>query len=498
MQFIERHFVDSNKLMPIVLDLIQRRYLIDKNASNTNSDIDDIITAFLENLKKDLRVFVEYPYVDKVYRDSYYHYFSTKHKEYQRDCIRLSFFTKEVKEDDLNRVESKELLIENFLGYCVIRPTFPNVIGRNLISKKALLTNHIVTCIHHENCLVNGFKLPIDGFPHSSQDQESITCAETTIWALMEYFGHKYAEYKPVLPITIINKLNEHSDKRMLPSSGLTPEQISFALKDFGFGTLIYTKEDDKANFFPNLSVYIESGFPVIVAMESSKHEYGHAILMIGREKIDRNDLTKAFERRSIIRLIPYSSIVKNYVVQDDNLPPYSNITFANPGKNYDGSSEFKSYKIKAFVVPLYKKMYMDVQRARIFFEKIFNDEDYGVKTTASHIFRMYMASSRSFKEHIGNQKHMNPVLKQVLLASAMPRFIWCGEYINRMDAAKGTVTSLIVLDATAGSEIWQDSFIFAAHKRKSLFYAAVDHTIGLRTVRLPFENFEMYHHNLN
>ncbi|WP_407524620.1 papain-like cysteine protease family protein [Lacibacter sp. MH-610] len=497
MQFIERHFIEANKLIPLVLGITHRRYLVDKDAKHTNSEISEKIKMFLDPLKPDLKVFIEFPYVDKVYRDSYYNYFSTKYKEYHRDCIRLSFFTADTVEESFNEETDSILLNKNFCGYCVLRPTFPNVIGRNLISKKALKQSDIVTCIHHETVLVNGFRLDIKGFPHSSQDQESITCAETTIWALMEYFGHKYAEYKPVLPLTIINKLNEYSDKRMLPSSGLTPEQISFVLKDFGFGTLIYTKEDDKANFFPNLSVYIESGFPVIVAIESNKHEYGHAILMIGRKSISNSMLVSALNGKKT-PLIPFSSIVKEYVVQDDNLYPYSIIPLNSPGKNYHIDSGFKSFKIKAFVVPLYKKMYMDVQTARTFFEKIFIDEEYGIRTTIPHIFRMYMASSRSFKEHIGKQANMDPVLKQVLLSVAMPRFIWCGEYINNRDAAKGTVSSLIVLDATAGTEIWQDSFIFACHKRRSLFYAAFDHTIRLQTLRYPFENFEMYNHNLN
>lgn len=38
-----------------------------------------------------LAVVVEYPYVDKVYRNSYYRYYSGKAKQVSRDCIRLSF-----------------------------------------------------------------------------------------------------------------------------------------------------------------------------------------------------------------------------------------------------------------------------------------------------------------------------------------------------------------------------------------------------------------------
>ena len=114
----------------------------------------------------------------------------------------------------------------------------------------------------------------------------------------------------------------------MLPSSGLTPEQVSFALKDFGFGTLIYTKQDDKDDFFPDLSVYVESGFPLIVVMENS--DFAHAILMIGREKFESGDLSKAFkDSKKEQKIIPFSSLIRNFIVQDDNLPPYSSLQIA-------------------------------------------------------------------------------------------------------------------------------------------------------------------------
>lgn len=82
----------------------------------------------------------------------------------------------------------------------------------------------------------------------------------------------------------------------MLPSSGLTPEQISFALKDFGFGTLIQTKRDDGNDFLPDLSIYIESGIPVIIAIENKK--IAHALLMIGHETITNQAILNAFSKK--------------------------------------------------------------------------------------------------------------------------------------------------------------------------------------------------------
>lgn len=495
MNFITHHFVSIRDANNEILDLIKSNYHLD---GELDTIIRDNLTDYFRQLKKEISVFIEYPYVDKVYRDSYYNYFSTKYKEYQRDCIRLSFFSETISREDILDKFDIALLQENFLGYCTLRPTFPNIIGRNMIKKSALKFSAFQTCIHKEDVLINGMKLAVEGFPHSSQDQESITCAETTVWALMEYFGHKYAEYKPVLPSTIINKLNEYSDKRMLPSSGLTAEQISFTLKDFGFGTVVYTQTDDKENFLPNLSVYVESGFPVVVILENKDSEFGHAILMIGRQKLETKVLIEALKNASNDqKIIPFFTLIKNFIVQDDNLPPYSIIPLERPGLHYGVRSEFYKYRITAFVVPLYKKMYMEVQKARTFFDAIFNDSKYGIRTTQKHIFRMYMASSRSFKQHVAKQP-IDKTLKTMILNVAMPRFIWCGEYINNLDVKGRSVTSLIILDATEAGENCEDSFIFAAHKNNSLFYLKIDRTYELVRIERPFGRFAMYEHNLN
>lgn len=494
MQFIRYKFSKLSSAAKVILDLMQEEYSIGPAfVRDTKKYIDN----FLKPLHKDINIFIETPYVDKVFRDSYYNYFSTKYRHYDRNCMRLSFFKKRIDFNSILLSENEEILRDNFLGYCILRPTFPHVIGRNLMKREAFIKSDFVTCIHEENVLVNGHKLYVSGFPHSSQDQETITCAETTLWAIMEYFGHKYAEYKPVLPSTILKNLDEHSERRMLPSNGLYNEQISFALKNFGFGTMIYSKEKNP-NFFPDLSVFIESGIPVVAILQNADSEANHAILMVGREKSDPDSKLKAFVFRTKSILIPFDSLVTNYVVQDDTRAPYELVSFDKPGSYYDENNKEYIYDITTFVVPLYKKMYMDIKQARKFFEEIFYDEDYGIKDDDRYVFRMYMASSRSFKEHIALQKELDSRLRFTLLTVSFPRFIWCAEFINKADASAGTVSALIVLDATEGDENWKNSFIFAARKKSSIFYRAVDHTYKTNIMRIPFNGFGMYAHNLN
>lgn len=72
------------------------------------------IDHYLKPLRNDLWVHIEYPYTDKVFRDSYYHYFSSKSTDYHRHCIRIALFDSEIYENDF-RVDSKDKSLLNIL-----------------------------------------------------------------------------------------------------------------------------------------------------------------------------------------------------------------------------------------------------------------------------------------------------------------------------------------------------------------------------------------------
>ena len=234
MRTITSGIIDIKDLAKEISTLLKKEYGF--NIGFTTQTIEQ----FTAVLKSDLTTYVEYPYVDKVYRNSYYCYFSTKLRTYDRDCMRVSFFSKKITQNYFREEKLYGELQDSFLGFLTIRPTLPNIIGRSMISPKALNSRNFLCALVKMDALVNGRKLSVMAFPHASQDTETITCAETTICGIMEYFGNKYAEYKPVLPSKIISVLSPYSYERQIPSHGLTAEQISFALKSFDFGVRVY------------------------------------------------------------------------------------------------------------------------------------------------------------------------------------------------------------------------------------------------------------------
>ena len=182
--------------------------LIDDIFGFPKDDCRTLVDNYFQHLRDDLIVLIEYPYVDSVFRDSYYFYFSSKHRVYDRNGIRLSFFEGLMNLDSFRDEKPSETIKDKFLGICVIRPTYPQLFGRTMLSPKALKNQSFVSCLGRKTFSVNGAKLPVFSFPHSSQDSEYITCAETSVWSVMEYFGNKYAEYNPVLPSQIVATLS--------------------------------------------------------------------------------------------------------------------------------------------------------------------------------------------------------------------------------------------------------------------------------------------------
>ena len=99
-----------------------------------------------------LTVACEYYYVDKVFRDSYYKYFSSKHLELGRTCKRLSFFYGIIEQDTFyNHGNANEELQSCFVGTMVIKPLKIGKIGRTLLDPSKL---NIPKCYIRLTCFV--------------------------------------------------------------------------------------------------------------------------------------------------------------------------------------------------------------------------------------------------------------------------------------------------------------------------------------------------------
>ena len=444
------------------------------------------LLSFLNTLRDDLMVGVETDYVDAMYRDEYYRFYATKLHRYDRNCLKFTFFKPGhlVAGGAVDYSHSDEI-INDFVGFLVVRP-LTACIGRNVISPEARKPGLPIVriCRSKVNTTALGLKVSVEGFPHASQDSEMMACAETSLWSIAEYYGHKYSEYKLVRPSDILEAMRPHSYHRQLPTEGLTFEQISVGLIRFGFSTQVYSlyRYDNNSggpHMLPEmkevLACYIESGFPLALCLRGQ--EIGHAVTCVGRPKIDRSG-TLVQETTDGKNLLVWNKSIDQIILNDDNMPPYQLANIDHPTTYYN-NKKWDDVLLKMFMVPLPAKVYMDafiaIPLSKKITVKILGAQDRSV-------IRTYLASSRSFRNHIAQSGIMTNNNKELLLSMNLPKFVWVSEIADVGDFQNKIAGGLIVLDATEPTQtidiplllavLNSNGFIYQKNKFKKLSLA--------------------------
>lgn len=486
-----------------IKDLLVKYYKLQETISG--KIVDKYLGDYLSQLKGDLYVLVESPYVDKLYRDTYYNFYSSKLNPYYRDCIRLSFFNSAVSLDDLKlsgrgdeETKLNSFLQEHYLGFLVVRPTFPKIIGRNCISPKAKKEDNILCCLAKIGSTVNSIKQKTSAFPHASQDTQTMTCAETTVWSLLEYFGNKYPEYKPVLLTHITKVMHRFSYKRLLPSDGLTAEQITYAIREFGFGSMIHSKNKrQETEFDVNyiISTYVESGIPVVGVLKND--QFGHAVNIIGREVGEVAKIVDSEPNAEIggIPIVDFNRIVRKYVFIDDNHAPYQIAGLDRPCASYYEDTRWHDCEIRSIIVPLYHKIYLDAAKASKNFYNALGNSEFGLVGTEKRILKIFLASTRSYKQYLNFNKEINPIVKEMILALPMPKFVWIAEVSTVSSFAEGKCDELFIQDATEPmsepTNIYGNMSLLVAYANKKISILNFGKITGLNTFAAPFESYK-------
>lgn len=448
------------------------------------------VSDFLGTLRDELCVVVESDYADPVYRDSYYHHYSIKLRPYAKDCVRLSFFKSDFA--NLNDFISKETkVIQNaYLGFLVLRP-LSQCIGRNAIDVRAKKDHlgEIEICKSTIKATCLGHKLSVKGFPHSSQDGEYMSCAENSIWTMLEYFGNKYTVYDPILPSQIVQTLKDYKHDRLIPTTGLSYSHISMLLKKRGFETKVYHKDD--VQFQELFACYIESGLPLIVCIQG-KNFGGHAVVCVGRKIYDYTQFTHFDDEFEIEgkskQLCYWNRHIDTFVVNDDNFPAYRMIDFGDPVNGYP---EADDASITSFIVPMHEEIFLPAEKA-IALSNIFIAD---LPMVNHCCLRTFLTTSRSYKEYIINNKDLSVENKQELIQLDLPKFVWVTEFVDVAQNSTECINGMLAIDATSNTQdsVYEKSLIFLICQNVCVYYDNHDGQIVNTTSIFPplFERFK-------
>lgn len=303
---------------------------------------------------------IERGYVDKDYRSTFYRFYAKKGRPYREDCVRLHFFDGEVSYDQAttNLVSASGEVSEHYFGFVVLRPTIVATIGRSILSPdiREGARGQVIHSQHRVHLL--GRRLSIWGFPSMAQHVDISVCAHVSCWAILRHYSERFPQHRELLLHDITMLAQQFDPGGLRPALGLNVSEAERIFQAAGTYPVIVVKRDDQdLGFYAQLLGYLESGFPLFVAL----HDQRHAIVAAGHAwriptKVAPFGISHAWEQVDAVLAV------------DDNLLPYSSVPVdphaagtaaASAGLSY-GTSDFD-----AFIVPLPEKISTRPVRSR-------------------------------------------------------------------------------------------------------------------------------------
>ena len=458
-----------------------------------NDNIIDALNKMIILMPFPLTIIYEPYYVDRIYRDEYYAYYSRKHFGISRNTKRMVFLKGRYYRESIidSNYEMQKKIEHDLIGMVVIKPT--QTIGRTLISPFNLNIRNCFVRTTTFDISILGKIYKLEAFPLSGQDSEVMTCAEVNMWQIMEYFGTRYSNYRTLLPSEMLELISKTSDVRLLPSDGLTVEQESNIFKNSGLSPKIYYKwlQFDGVEYVETyepyinspsleeiLHFYVESGIPVLINLREKDNREGinHSVTCIGHAENDVNaQLSEVIfedkkknnkEEKTVDKYEEYVynklTVLKSwsacggYVFMEDHSAPYQirnldDLKFGDDEKSI-------LYEIESFVVPLYKHVFMAAEDAyKIVIDVI--DESWnsiadclnrsGGFSNDKIVIRLFLTTSRSYKQF--RSTNTSSVNERVFFSQIVyPKFIWVCEYGSTESYANHKAIGEIIIDATA------------------------------------------------
>ncbi len=148
-------------------------------------------------------------------------------------------------------------------------------------------------------------------------------------------------------------------------------------------------------------------------------------------------------------------------IIMDDNYNPFTSVPFNKPGIFYS-EPNYQNLTIQYFIAPLYNKIYLDAERAYRTFESVINDKEIGLPENQlkdPYIIRFFLTSARSFKNRLACMSLIHGEMKQQLIYTSLPKFIWIGEITDNDLYNKELAKGIIIIDATGEQN--KESVIF-------------------------------------
>jgi hypothetical protein len=347
----------------------------------------------------------EHEYIDADYRNEYANFYVKIYERLPDRCERLHFWQD-----------------TSYLGYCSIRPIAGAPVGRTAIGP-ADPSN--IACLARDAAHPYGRDLKVRAFPFISQDRRYGRCAHAVIWMISRYYHLRFGE-KRFQMSDIVHGASTHEFERVVPSAGLTNEQIGAAFRHVHLAALRYDLGAiDKRQRELIITSYLNSGMPLALGVP------GHLTALIGGGVHGG-----AFFG----------------ICSDDEIGPYTKRWEADRGDD----------EWEVLFVPLPERIYLRAEEAhevgRVQLGKILaHAEAEGTRELLASKnvgLRCFAVESREHKKTLRARSGKVPsaVLAEHVVAGT-PRWLWIMEIVDRDAEEQGedAVLGELAIDSTSG-----------------------------------------------
>ena len=388
-------------------------------------------------------ILIEHGYVDKDYRSTFYNFYAKKGRPYRDDCVRLHFFDDCVEFDqtqtDINCPDG--LLEDHYFGYIVLRPTLVATIGRSVLSPDIRVGARGTAIQSRHRIHLLGHTLSVWGFPSMAQHIDIAVCAHVSCWAILRHYSERFPQHREFLVHDITRLATPFDPGGLTPSLGLNIFEAERIFQAAGcFPVIVVKKLDDESQFYAQLLAYLESGFPLFVAMDDK----GHAIVAAG------------YAWRTIAAEPPYTdsqvwSQVDTLLTVDDNLLPYDCVNLKPPAS--PGGPTYTAQDFDAFIVPLPEKIFYPADAMKTYSRALYSLLKSTLKLPEDDkLLRRYFITTISALRRFAReyQSQMGYELVNLLMRLNTAQFIWVVEYASDEQWAQGHIAVRAIVDATA------------------------------------------------
>lgn len=385
-------------------------------------------------------ILIEYNYIDKDYRSTYYNFYSKKGQFYRPDCVRLHFFDQEVEysEDQLDLKCSDGKISHHYFGFMVLRPTGIGTVGRSVILPgiRQGAARFIIKAKYKVHLL--GYELVVEGFPSMDQHADISVCAHAASWSILRHYSESYKIYRERLLYDITMMAQQYNPGGIVPSLGLALSQAERIFQEAKtFPVVVARAEDNRDDlaFYRQMHAYLDSRFPLFAA----DHTNGHAVAVVGYDWAAATDWNGDGMR------FAWDDVASLSVVDDNHLP-YLSIEKTGSAAGYS-VEDFDS-----FIVALPEKVFYPADAVDKLAPTVLKiGGPLNLPPEEDCVMRYFLTTGSALRRFVRDQEsEFDPDLVKVMMRLPFAQFVWVVEIATREQWAIRQVTGRAFIDATA------------------------------------------------